>query len=75
MNLNTEINVVKTIGDEIGYGHLMSIASALWRKKLIEINIPEGGAFIPMLPCGVKDDWVNEDEIENYDNIIKKEIG
>lgn len=75
MNLNTGINEVKKLGNEIGYGHLMSIASALWRKRLIEMDVPESGAFIPMVQTGVKDDWLNEDEIKNYDNIIKKEIG
>lgn len=75
MDLKTEINVVKALGDEMGYGHLMSLTSALWRKKLIEMNVPESGAFIPMISCGVKEDWLNEDEIKNYDNIIKKEMG
>jgi len=28
-NLKTEIEKVKKLGDEIGYGHLMSLASSL----------------------------------------------
>lgn len=70
-----EIEIIESLSEKIGYGHLMSIASALWRKKLKEINVPECGAFIPMVQAGIKDDWFNEDDIKNYDNIIKKEIG
>lgn len=68
----TDVNIIKAIGDEIGYGHLMSIASALWREKLKKMGVPESGAFVPILPCGIKDDWVNNYELKQYDDIIKK---
>lgn len=67
-----DVNLVKAIGDEIGYGHLMSIASALWREKLKVMNVTESGVFIPMVKAGIKDDWLNEAELKKYDEIIKK---
>lgn len=42
-----EVEVVKSIGERIGYGHLMTIASALWRKSLKEKDCPISGAFVP----------------------------
>ena len=66
-----DVNIVKALGDEIGYGHLMSLASALWRKKLKETGVPESGAFVPMVQAGIKDDWLNEGTIKQYDEIIK----
>ena len=44
-----EIDAVKHLGDQIGYGNLMSIASALWRKNLKETDVPEHGAFVPTI--------------------------
>ena len=70
----TDVNLVKALGDEIGYGHLMSIASALWRKKLKETDVPESGAFVPTLQCAVKSDWLDKDGLKLYDEIIEKEI-
>lgn len=48
-----EISIVDALGKEIGYGHLMSLASALWRKNLKEKGYPEDGAFIPELSIGI----------------------
>ena len=45
-NYAEEIEKVKQLGDEIGYGHLMELASALWRKKLKYSGMPESGAFV-----------------------------
>lgn len=55
MTHQEEIKRVKQLGDEIGYGHLMSIASALWRKDLKEMNIPEEGAFVPTIFSFIND--------------------
>ena len=33
MNIKKEIKEVETLGKKIGYGHLMQLASALWRNK------------------------------------------
>lgn len=42
-----EVNAVKFLGETIGYGNMMSIASALWCMHLKESNMPITGAFIP----------------------------
>lgn len=41
---------IKRLGDRIGYGALMSSASASWREKLAEDGYPVGGAFVAG-PC------------------------
>lgn len=45
--MSVEVNRVKKMGEQIGYGHLMSIASALWRKSLEDKGYPVSGAFVP----------------------------
>lgn len=73
-NLKTEIEKVKKLGDEIGYGHLMSLASSLWRKKLKSDGI-ESGAFIPILKDFILKDKeiekITNDDIKLYDKIIE----
>lgn len=58
---------VKRLGEKIGYGNLMSWASALWRKNLSEIGCPTEGAFVPRI------DKTGYDE-ENYDSWVEKFI-
>lgn len=41
---------VATLGDRIGYGALMSSASATWRRRLKEDGGPVGGEFVAG-PC------------------------
>jgi len=41
-----EVESVKSIGESIGYGNMMEIASALWRKKMRETGLPITGAHI-----------------------------
>lgn len=42
-----EIILVKKLGEQIGFGQLMWLSSALWRISLKEHNTPENGAFVP----------------------------
>ena len=44
--IKVEVEQVKELGEQIGYGHLMELASALWRKSLEEKNYPISGAFV-----------------------------
>lgn len=67
-----QVNAVKELGDEIGYGHLMHLASALWRQKLRDGGIPENGAFIPTIDFCLKKSELkemNKDKVL-YDKII-----
>ena len=44
-----DVEQVKNLGEQIGYGHMMELASALWRKSLKEKGYPISGAFIPTI--------------------------
>ncbi len=47
MNTTDEIAAVRALGEQIGYGQMMSLASALWGIKLEEEwQLPPTGAFI-----------------------------
>jgi len=69
-----ELQVVKILGDEIGYGNLMSLASALWRDKLKESGTPTEGAFVPALIYDIKksDKKTTQDSCDIYDEWVKK---
>ena len=49
-----ECEAVKRLGDEIGYGNLMTIASALWAKDLIDNELPDEDAFYPTILSNMK---------------------
>lgn len=40
---------VQSLGEDIGYGELMSIASRLWREYLKDLGVGESGAFVPVI--------------------------
>lgn len=50
------VKAVKKLGDEIGYGNMMSIASALWQMELKKNYGLEEGAFIPTKASLMKDE-------------------
>lgn len=54
--MRAEMLAVKQLGDRIGYGNLISWASALWRNSLREQGFPESGAFIGVCECSIKSD-------------------
>jgi hypothetical protein len=64
--ISEEVKRVKQLGEAIGYGHLMSLASALWRESLREKNLPIIGAFYPSL--AKKSD---QRDIQHYDSLLK----
>lgn len=49
-----EVEEVKRLGDQIGYGNMMTIASALWAKMLIDEFGIDGGAFYPTILSNMK---------------------
>ena len=63
--MEKEILEVKRLGEVIGYGNMMSIASALWRKSLKDKGFPIAGAFIPTVGELTDDERL-------YDNIVNK---
>jgi hypothetical protein len=44
-----EVVAVKQLGEKIGYGNIMSIASALWQLDLEKKHGLDSGAFIPTI--------------------------
>ena len=57
--MRAEMLAVKQLGDRIGYGNLISWASALWRKSLREQGFPDNGAFIGVCECSIKRDCLD----------------
>lgn len=46
MTQKQEIRAVKQLGEAIGYGNMVTLATALWRKNLRDGGCPESGAVI-----------------------------
>ena len=46
-NFKNEVQVVKSLGQSIGYGHLMQLASTLWANDLESHGLPRSGAHVP----------------------------
>jgi len=69
-----EIKEIKELGEKIGYGNMMSIASALWRKSLKEKDYPISGAFVPTCLPFIKEDLQDLDEgsRELYDKMVSE---
>ena len=75
MNKNEEIESVRILGEAIGYGNLMTLASALWRKSLSDSGYPISGAFVPTCRDSVSDNEVLaviDNEIKFYDRYIQE---
>jgi hypothetical protein len=68
-----EIEDVDALCKKLGYGHLMNLVSALWRKNLAERGHPVSYAFISACGYSVKKNILKQiiPELESYDNIIK----
>lgn len=69
-----ELNAVRDLGEKIGYGNMMCIASALWRKNLIDMGLPSSGATVPALLRYIKPKDLTEvtEECAHYDSLIKE---
>lgn len=70
MNEQQQILAVELLGDSIGYGNLMSLASALWRSNLIASGIPAEGAFVPTCEPFIKKGYHDKRSTEMYDRMI-----
>ena len=71
--MKEEVKVIKKLGEEMGYGHLMSIASSLWRNKMRDEGYPIVGSFVPTcIPFIEKEHRdMHEDTAEYYDEYVK----
>ena len=69
-----EVGAVQRLGDQIGYGHLMWLASALWRRKLVK-DWGEGhekGAFLPTISVLLNEEGLDVFQQQSgiYDEIV-----
>lgn len=76
MTENTfEVVAVQRLAEQIGYGNLMWIASALWRRKLIKAYGEEyaTGAFVPTIKHLIKEDWHEnlEKDMRSMDRMVE----
>lgn len=69
-----EVNAVQRLGKQIGYGHLMWLASALWRRKLVKEYGAgrEKGAFLPTISILLNEEGLDifQQQIGIYDEIV-----
>lgn len=47
MSYKEEVGKVQELGEAIGYGNLMEIASLLWEIHMLKTNTPVSGVFVP----------------------------
>lgn len=77
--LKVEALEVKRLGERIGYGHLMALASALWRKELSDKygEQMKRGAFIGVCDISIKQDTLDniQGEIKMYDRLVEMVFG
>ena len=70
----SEVFAVKCLGDAIGYGNLMSLATALWRKKLADECGKQyiSGAFVGVCDFMIAPEHLADiqAELKIYDQII-----
>lgn len=57
-------NEVKQLGEAIGYGELMTLASIIWASKLIDEGLPDNGAFYATCIVNMKDSNITKGEVE-----------
>jgi hypothetical protein len=70
--MKIEYLAVKQLGDAIGYGNLMSMASAIWKAELLKSGAPETGAFVPTIASFIKDEYQDTlKDGEVYDEVVK----
>lgn len=71
--LKRDVEAVRQLGSQMGYGHLMELASALWREDLQETLGFSSGAFVPVCTYSIKkaDVPMIEKSSNQYDKIVK----
>lgn len=62
--INRHWKEVKELGDKIGYGELMTVASIIWAAKLIDQGFSDVGAFYATGVFNMKDSDTTKNEVE-----------
>lgn len=78
MRQEDEIKIVQQLGRAIGYGHMMSLCTALWRRELAASygDRCKSGAFIGVCACSIKEDVLPSamQTVALYDGIVAKAL-
>jgi hypothetical protein len=70
ITMTEENNRVKELGEKIGYGNMMYLASELWKKDMIDCGYPTSGVFVPALPADVNEITELGEGIIEYKGVI-----
>ena len=62
--INRHWKEVQDLGDKIGYGELMTVASIIWASKLIDQGLPDVGAFYATGVFNMNDSNTTKNEVE-----------
>ena len=67
-----EVRVTKYLCDAYGYGHIMDLVSALWRRKLAEDGLPTNAAFIPTIETFIRGEHIRSTKCQArvYDKLV-----
>jgi len=49
----SEEELVRELGEKIGYGNMMNLASECWQDDMIRNGYPTSGVFVTALPSDV----------------------
>lgn len=73
-NFKDEVHVVKSLGQSIGYGHLMQLASTLWANDLESHGLPRLGAHVPTVMTLLTEDGkkIAESSDNEYQCLIRE---
>ena len=66
-----EVEEVKHLGDKIGYGNMMTIASALWAKMLIDEGGTDDGAFYPTTLSNMEASYLTINSMEERTALLE----
>ena len=78
MRPEDEIKILQQLGSILGWGHMMHLCTALWRRQLAT-NYGDGcksGAFIGVCACSIKEDVLPfaMQTVALYDGIVAKAL-
>jgi len=59
-----EVLHIKALGEMIGYGNIMDIASILWAEQLKRDGLPDSGAFYATIISEIKEGRLKDTLIE-----------
>jgi len=70
--MKEDFELVKKLGDAIGYGNMMAIASTLWKDSLTSNGFGDcvSGVFYGVPKAAIKKDWIKA--VDNSEKIYDK---